>query len=125
MSGGGDASVQAGNGVGKAAFSLSGGGDLNLSIRADELAVSVGGGGDAMLEGAADDFACTMKNGGDLDAADFTAKDASLKLTGGSSAKVRVEGSLEVEASGGGDVWVSGNPEIRQKLSGGSEIHHK
>ena len=66
-----------------------------------------------------------MRSGGDLSAGEFKAKNASLKLTGGSDATIHVDENLEVEVTGGGQVWVSGDPEIDAKLSGGSKVNKK
>ena len=66
-----------------------------------------------------------VSGGGDLSAGEFKAKNASLKLTGGSDATIHVDENLEVEASGGSQVWVSGDPEIDAKLSGGSKVNKK
>ena len=66
------------------------------------------------------------KSGGDLYAEELKVENAKVILSGGSDAKLNVTGELEVSASGGGNVYVSGNPHIKEgNLSGGSKIHTK
>lgn len=123
VSGGGDCEISAGDGGEKAAISSTGGGDLDLNIGVEELAVSVGGGGDATLNGSAGNMDIEIKSGGDLSAAGFRAENAVLRLSGGSDARIHVDGNLNVEAAGGAQVYVTGDPRIVSKLTGGSEVH--
>jgi len=124
-SGGGDAEINAGNNVEMAKVSISGGGDLNLVLQSKELYLMVGSGSDAWLKGVTDKFSAVIKGGGDLDASHFKVQSAKLKLADGSGARVYVSGDLSADASGGGQIYVSGNPQINANLSGGSRIHKK
>ena len=125
ISGGGDAEILAGEEVIMARLTVSGGGELDLDIVSKELELSMSGGGDARLAGAAENLSAKIKSGGDLYAADFKVKVAIIKLSGGSDAKVLVTEKLTLTANGGGQIYVSGNPQINASLSGGSKVHNK
>ena len=67
-----------------------------------------------------------IRSGSDLSAEGFKVKQAILTLSGGSDASIHVSGVLDVTASGGGQVYVSGHPEIKNAtLSGGSKLHEQ
>ncbi len=125
ISGGGDAEISCGDEASDVTAKISGGGDLDLDIQAEKLTVSVGGGGDVMLRGSAGDLICQVSSGGDLSAGGFKARNANLKITGGSDAHINVSEKLDVSASGGGEIHVSGGPVIEAKLSGGSKIYKR
>ncbi len=126
ISGGGDAEIHADTDAEKIKISVSGGGDIELSANTGELNIDVSGGGNAQLDGSARTMNATCKSGGDLYAEGFKVENATVTLTGGSDAKVNVTGELKVNASGGGNVYVSGNPQIKEgNLTGGSKIHTK
>ncbi len=123
--GGGDVSASAGSDVLQAGFSLAGGGDLSLEIDAGDIAISIGGGGDASLRGSANKFSCEIKSGGDLDAPDFRVKAAKIDLSGGGNGSIHVDEELIINASGGSDIYLSGDPHIDANLSGGGKVHRK
>jgi len=124
ISGGGDADISAGMNVEISELNISSGGNLELKIAAEKMKLHVSGGGDASLTGSAADMVAEMKSGSDLYADEFKVKTAMLKLSGGSDASLHVSGVLDVSASGGGQVKISGNPEIKNaNLSGGSKLH--
>ncbi len=122
--GGGDVSVDLGSNAEMVDVSMDGGGDLVMEVVTSECKISVGGGGDAALEGSAQKFYGEMRSGGDLSATEFKVENAVLKLTGGSDAKVLVTNELKVDASGGSQIYVDGDPHIDANLSGGSKVHH-
>ena len=121
--GGGDVSASAGTEVTQAAFSISGGGYLSLETDAAELSVSMAGGGDARLRGSAGKLACEVKSGGDIDAPDFRVKAAKISLSGGGDARIHVSEELILNASGGSQIHLTGDPHIDANLTGGSKLH--
>ena len=67
-----------------------------------------------------------VTGGGDIKAYELVAQKANVKITGGSEANINVSEELEIEASGGGDVYYIGSPVIKSvHVSGGSELHRK
>lgn len=126
VGGGGDATITAGTNTGDSDIHVSGGGDLNMELGAENVRMTVGGGGDALLKGTVQNLEAAISSGSHLDAAGFKAVNARVTLTGGSGAKLNVTGALDISASGGGQVYLTGNPEIKNSsLSGGSEIHNQ
>ncbi len=125
VSGGGDVSIDAGENVSEASLLVSGGGDLNMKLKVVDCAVTVGGGGDALLNGSAQKFSGEVKSGGDLSAENFVVQAAIINLTGGSDAWIHVEKELKLTASGGGQIYLSGDPHIDANLTGGSKVHTK
>jgi hypothetical protein len=81
------------------------------------------GGGDASLHGSAGKLACEIKSGGDLDAQDFWVKAAKIVISGGGDGRIHVDEELLLNASGGSNIHLSGDPHIDAKLTGGSKIH--
>ncbi|KPK85679.1 MAG: hypothetical protein AMS27_06690 [Bacteroides sp. SM23_62_1] len=126
ITGGGDADVVAGTHVEEAKITISGGGDLDIATEARNLNIQVSGGGDTYATGSAENLVAEIKSGSDLSADALVVTNAKIDLTGGSSARLNVTGTLEVDASGGGNVYLKGNPQIKtSNLSGGSKIINK
>ena len=106
------------------ALDMSSGSDLELDIEARELTCRLSGGSDADLSGEVSSLEVTATGGSDLQARDLLVTGRCiLDVSSASDAFIRVEGELEVEASGASDVTVKGNPTVvRQRASGGSDI---
>ena len=105
-------------------LNVGGGGNIDMSANTSELYLNISGGGNAELTGSAKTMEATCKSGGDLYAEELKVENATVTLSGGSDAKLNVTGELEVSASGGGNVYVSGNPHIKEgNMSGGSKLH--
>ena len=77
--------------AGNADFNLSGGSDVRLTGSADDLSIDCSGGSHINLEG-------------------FLVNNADIKLSGGSHATVNVDGTLNVDLSGGSKVYYIGEP---------------
>jgi hypothetical protein len=126
IGGGGDAAIKAETNTGNAEVTVSGGGDLQMELAAEKVKIAVSGGGDAFLKGTAQNLDAAISSGSDMDATGFKTVNARVNLSGGSDAKLNVTGTLDISASGGGQVYLTGNPEIKNSsLSGGSEIHNQ
>jgi len=124
ISGGGDVEIVTSEDAGVVKLNVGGGGNIDMTANTNELYLFVSGGGYAQLSGSAKSMEAMCKSGGNLYAEEFKVENATVTLTGGSDAKLNVTGELEVSASGGGDVYVSGNPHIKEgNLTGGSKIH--
>ena len=104
---------------------MGGGGDLSMDLQASDCMITIGGGGDAHLKGAAEKFYGEIKSGGDLDASAFRIQAAKLDLTGGSDATINVEKELILNSSGGGQIYLNGDPQVEANLKGGSKLHRK
>jgi len=126
VSGGGDADITAGSNVDEAKIIISGGGDLDIVTEARNLNLQVSGGGDIEAAGSAENLDAEIKSGSDLSAESLKITNATITLSGGSCANLYITGTLDVTASGGGNVYLKGNPQIKNSnLSGGSKIINK
>jgi hypothetical protein len=107
----------------KVAVDLSGGSRISGTLRCGALSLGGSGGAGADLDGSADSLVLYGSGGTVFNLGDFTARDADVRFSGGSSARLIVQDGLSVSASGGSHVAYRGSPSIRhQSLSGGSWI---
>lgn len=126
VSGGGDAHIAAGSNVNKVKIIISGGGDLDIATEARNLDLQVSGGGDTDAAGSAENLNAEIKSGSDLSAEALKVTNATVTLSGGSCANLFVTGTLDITASGGGNIYLKGNPQIKSSnLSGGSKVISK
>lgn len=102
----------------------SGGSDVKLDLDLEQLYCQTSGGSDLYLSGRVNAMEAYTSGGSDLHAKEFKIGNCILESSGGSDAKVTVNGELEVRASGASDVFIYGNPKIMSKRSSGaSDIH--
>jgi hypothetical protein len=89
-------------------------------------AVMSGSGRINVAGGAVGEFSLSQSGSGDFKAAEMTAHAVSIRKSGSGQSHVgRIE-SLEVKASGSGNVYYSGNPQIASiSTSGSSRIIKK
>jgi hypothetical protein len=92
----------------------SAGSDVDLDVQAQRgLEFDLSAGSDLDLTGKAASLAIEASAGSDVDANSFEAERVTVRLSGGSDARVRATQAIEIDASGGSDVVVSGNPAQR------------
>jgi hypothetical protein len=91
-------------------LNASGGSDIRLRVNVDELDVEVSGGADIELIGTANYMEANTSGGSDLKAYDLVARVAQLEASGGSDIKITVEDEIKARASGGADIKYAGNP---------------
>ncbi len=102
---------------------LSGGSGLSGSLQAQKLLIKSAGGGRAGLTGQADSLEIRASGGSRIQLEHFPVKNATIDLTGGSTAKVIVSESINVSAAGGSQLFYRGNPRLgNTSFSGGSSI---
>jgi Putative auto-transporter adhesin, head GIN domain len=88
----------------------SGGSDIDLDVRAQTLDARTSGGSDLRLGGRIPSLTIDASGGSDVAASSLEADSVKLVLSGGSDASVRASAAVEVDARGGSDVAVYGNP---------------
>jgi hypothetical protein len=104
--------------------SLSGGSQLAGSLETRQLELELSGGSHSNLSGAADTLKVEASGGSQIRQEDFPVNKASFGLSGGSSAYVFVKELIDVDASGGAQVYYHGTPRLgRTNFSGGAGIH--
>jgi len=102
---------------------VSGASSLQGDIEAGGVRFDVSGASDVTLIGAAADLAVDVSGASAVDLARFPVSNASIGVSGASSATVNASGTLDVEASGGSRVRYLGSPNLGSvDSSGGSTI---
>lgn len=123
ISGGGNLAMKSKDKISKANFEISGGGDLNIDIEADLLKCSLSGGGDAALAGRAGMLDISVGGGGDVNAGGLAAQIVKFNASGGSDVHINATNELSGYISGGGNLYYTGNPSIKNiEAKGGSEV---
>ncbi|MCG8309502.1 MAG: DUF2807 domain-containing protein [Cytophagales bacterium] len=90
----------------------SGGSDIKLDVHTEHLEVNISGGADVALSGKTEFLYANTSGGSDLKAFDLVAERAELEASGGSDIKVFVEEEIKAKASGGADIEYMGTPHI-------------
>ena len=104
----------------------SSGSDINLNLTASNLEISASSGSDARLNGKTTSLDIQSSSGSDIYAFDLDADNVEVNTSSGSDVRITALKTIQVNASGGSDIYVRGNPE-RQKIStsGGSDVHFR
>jgi len=126
LSGGSQAGITGFSSSHDLSLNLSGGSGVAGDITAGDADFDLSGGSHVNLEGTADDLDVNGSGGSQLHLENFPVDNANIKLSGGASATVNVDGTLNVHLSGGSDVTYIGNPTLGDiDLSGGSAVSSK
>ena len=110
--------------AGDFAATMSGSGDIELSVEADKLKTVISGSGDIDLSGKARDFDVTVSGSGDVNAFGLEADHVNANVSGSANIKVTANESLMARVSGSGDILYKGDPEkVDTKASGSGDIN--
>ena len=101
-------------------ISVSGSGEVQLGVEAEDVKVSVTGSGGAKLAGTVNSLVCNVTGSGDLNAVKLKAKNVNATVTGSGDIKIDVSESLKARVTGSGDIDYQGNPEMEDKKVTGS-----
>jgi hypothetical protein len=104
-------------------LNVSGGGDINIDVKAIEIKAELTGGSGLDLKGAAGYFYLSASGGSKCKSYEFTVAKADISASGGSTIRLTVDKDLKASASGGSSVKYKGNAHIiKEDESGGSQI---
>ena len=104
-------------------LSVTGSGDMNIEIEADEIDGKVTGSGDIQLIGTASELDCNVTGSGDFDAYKLRAAVVSAQVSGSGDIMVYAEKELNARIAGSGDISYKGNPSKENfKTSGSGDI---
>jgi hypothetical protein len=105
---------------------LSGGCDIKVECKADNLIFKQSGGCDVELKGEAQKGTFDVSGGCDLKASEFHIKNCSVDASGGCDVLVYVTGELTMTATGASDINYYGKPaKVTKRASGASDINAK
>lgn len=91
-----------------------------------DFAGDFSGASNATFHGSAGDLALGVGGGADVDMSDFVVEDARIEASGGADVVVNVSGRLNVEATGGANVYYLGNPTLGDiESSGGGSVKRR
>jgi len=126
LSGGSRASITGFSSSHDLSVRLSGGSGVTGNITAGDADFDLSGGSQVNLEGTADDLRVKGSGGSHLSLESFPVNNADIHLGGGGSATVNVNGTLDVNLSGGSRVTYIGEPTLGDiGLSGDSTLSNK
>ena len=104
-------------------LSVTGSGDMNIEIEADEIDGKVTGSGDIQLIGTASELEGNVTGSGDFDAYKLKANIVSAQVSGSGDIMVYAEKELNARIAGSGDISYKGNPSKENfKTSGSGDI---
>ncbi len=103
-------------------INLSSGASGELSIQASSTDVNLSSGTNMKISGKTDVQKIDLSSGSSYDALDFVSKTAVIDASSGSSAKINVSDSLDVNISSGGLVQYKGTPKISSDISSGATL---
>ena len=126
LSGGSRASIAGFGSSSDFSVELSGGSRIDGDIAAADADFELSGGSQVILAGSANDLVVKGSGGSQFDLEAFSVNNADINLSGGSRATVNVDGTLNVDLSGGSQVIYIGEPARGDiSLSGESTLNRK
>ncbi len=108
--------------VGDIKLDISGSGNMDLGLLADDIDARISGSGNIRLEGEADRFDIGISGSGDIDAFPLQVNRADIHISGSGDVEVFVIDHLNVNISGSGDVLYKGDPILDVSISGSGEV---
>ncbi|MFC1871936.1 head GIN domain-containing protein [Chloroflexota bacterium] len=112
LSGGANAEINGFDSSNNLPVNLSGGSHLNGSIDAGDVNLNLSGGSHVTLSGSAENINIKGLAGSQFNLSGYSVNDADINLSGGSHADVNVNGTLNVDISGGSEVNYTGEPTL-------------
>ena len=101
---------------------VSGSGEIELPIDAQQVDAKVSGSGDIELSGRTQDFFTTVTGSGDISAYRLEAETVEASVSGSGDIQVKANKHLKARVSGSGDVEYRGNPTVDAKISGSGDV---
>lgn len=105
---------------------VSGASSLTGDLESGDVSLNVSGASSVDLAGSGGDLTAESSGASHIDLEDFPVQDASVEVSGASSATVAPSGRIDVEASGASHLYYLGSPTLGTvNTSGGSSIERK
>jgi len=103
-----------------------GAGDIAVrNLVGEEIRLSVLGAGKVLAGGKADSLALTIKGAGSIDTLGLAADKVSVDIAGAGKAEVDAKKSLDVSIKGAASVRYTGDPQVKQEISGLGSVQKK
>lgn len=104
---------------------ISGSGELNAGVQADELYAVISGSGNIETWGAVNEGELLISGSGNIYAYDLYQNRCNAGISGSGSMFVTVKDYLDVNISGSGNVYYKGNPVVHTVITGSGMVVHK
>lgn len=104
---------------------ISGSGNIDLEVYANEVNSKISGSGDITLAGTANRFDTKISGSGDINAYNMPVQDCYTQISGSGNNWITVQNTLNVDISGSGDVHYKGNPALTVSISGSGNVIHE
>jgi hypothetical protein len=101
---------------------VSGSGNLDLDLDADDISCGISGSGNVTLDGSADELELSISGSGNISAFELMAGNVDVSISGSGNADVQATSNLEVSVSGSGDVKYKGSPSVNTRVSGSGKV---
>lgn len=108
--------------LGDVSVRITGSGDVDLEMEADDLDLLISGSGDLALSGLCDGQRTTISGSGDLQAFNLDSRTANIRISGSGDAEVFVTQFLDVLITGSGNVYYKGDPDIDVTITGSGRL---
>ena len=108
--------------VGDLDIQLTGTGQVDLDLEADDIEIENSGTADITLSGTADELEYRLTGTGNLNAFDLPVREAFIRVTGTGDAEVQVSDQLTVQIVGTGIVFYRGNPNRDVSITGTGSV---
>ena len=108
--------------VGDLRLRISGSGDIDLIVDANDIDSKISGSGKIKMGGTTNRFKLAISGSGDYRAFDLDSEDGEIEISGSGDAEVNVSDELDIEISGSGDVYYKGTPALRIGISGSGNV---
>lgn len=108
---------------GDTTFDVSGAAKVSGKANIGNVKFTLASAGNVTLDGTATTASIDASGGSQLSLSNFPVTNASVVLSGGSTANINVSGKLDVDMSGGSQLYYSGKPNLGQvSVSGGATL---
>jgi len=104
---------------------ISGSGDMDLEIEANDILAQVSGSGNVNLKGSAKDLDFGISGSGSIRAGDLKARKAIARISGSGGMELFVTDELDAHISGSGNIYYSGNPDTHKSVSGSGHVRSR
>ena len=102
---------------------VSGGAEIHGQLRCSGIEIGASGGGEVTLTGGGENLRLDGSGGSELKLREFEVRDVAASLSGGTSATVNMNGTLDADLSGGSEIVYYGTANLgNTDFSGGSKV---
>ncbi len=104
---------------------LSGSGNINAEVYANNTASKISGSGNVYLTGQTHQSDLKISGSGELDAYEFYQDECSSEISGSGNMKIFVYDILNAHISGSGKIYYRGNPVVNTNITGSGKVIHQ